>query len=247
MFGDLGSGEVRAAVQARVAACDWHAVVGDLEDRGHAVTGSPLLAPGQCAQLREAFDQDRLYRSTIAMARYRFGEGTYRYYAYDLPAAVGGIREGVYPVLAQLANAWAERLDQPARYPAGLGDFLVRCHANGQAKPTPLILRYGAGGWNALHQDLYGETAFPFQLTVALTGLGSDFSGGENLLVEQRPRAQSRGTALQIPLGHALVFPTSHRPVAGTRGTYRATMRHGVSTVTAGVRFTLGVIFHDAA
>lgn len=246
MLGDLGSGDIQAAVLARVAACDWDTALSDIDDQGHAVTGTPLLAGEECAQLREHFDQDQLYRSTIDMARYRFGEGTYRYYAYDLPAAVAGIRRAAYPALAQLANAWAGRLGRAPRYPAGLEEFLGRCHASGQAKPTPLILRYGEGGWNALHQDLYGETAFPLQLTVALTEPGSDFSGGENLLVEQRPRAQSRGTAVQIPLGHALVFPTSHRPVAGTRSTYRATVRHGVSTVTTGVRFTLGVIFHDA-
>lgn len=246
-LGHLGSGDGGAAALARVAACDWDAVLGDLDERGWAITPSPLLAEGECAQLREAFGQDQLFRSTIDMARYRFGQGTYRYYGYPLPVVVAGVRETAYPPLAQLANAWAERLGQVAPYPAVLEEFLLRCHASGQAKPTPLILRYEPGGWNALHQDLYGEMAFPFQLTVALTEPGSDFTGGENLLVEQRPRAQSRGTALQIPLGQALVLPTSHRPIAGTRGHYRTTIRHGVSTVTAGVRLTLGIIFHDAA
>lgn len=236
-----------AAVRARVSGCDWSALAAGLEERGHAVTATPFLTPRACAQLREGFADDGLFRSTIDMARYRFGEGTYRYYAYDLPPAVSAIRKAAYPPLAELANAWARRLGQPVPFPSELGEYVERCHAAGQTKPTPLILRYGPGGYNTLHQDLYGELAFPFQLTVALTEAGADFTGGENLFVEQRPRAQSRGTAVNVPLGHAVIFPTRHRPVAGTRGTYRATVKHGVSTVTSGQRFSLGVIFHDAA
>jgi hypothetical protein len=230
-----------------LAGFNWDAVVADLDRQGHALTSAPLLDPDECRRLREAFHDDELFRATVDMARYRFGVGTYRYYTDQLPPIVENLRRTAYPALAVLANNWAERLGELYRYPAELEPFLDHCHAAGQAKPTPLILRYDQGGYNALHQDIYGEVVFPFQLTVALTEPGPDFTGGENLFVEQRPRAQSRGTAVSVPLGHAIVFPTRHRPVTGARGTYRATVRHGVSTVTSGRRFSLGVIFHDAA
>lgn len=238
---------VGTPLRARVEGCDWDALVTGLERQGHAVTANPLLTPDDCAELRGHFEDDGRFRATVDMARHRFGQGTYRYYAYDLPPTVATIRQAAYPALADLANAWAERLDEPGRYPSELGEFVDHCHAAGQHKPTPLILRYAESGYNALHQDLYGEVAFPLQLTVALTQPSTDFTGGENLFVEQRPRAQSRGTAVNVALGHAVVFPTRHRPVTGTRGTYRATTRHGVSTVTSGLRFSLGIIFHDAA
>lgn len=214
---------------------------------GYAISPRPVLGRGDCARLRDQFDDDRSFRSTIDMARYRFGEGRYRYYAHPLPEVVDGLRHALYLPLAGLANQWSAQLGDPVRYPPGLDGFVEVCQRAGQTKPTPLILRYEAGGYNTLHQDLYGDIAFPLQVTVALSEPGRDFTGGENLLVEQRPRAQSRGTAITLPLGHALIFPTRYRPVSGTRGSYRAAMRHGVSTVTSGSRYALGVIFHDAA
>jgi uncharacterized protein len=235
-----------ATVRRRVESCDWDATVEALDRDGHALTPTPLLTPAECRRLRDGFDLHGVFRSTIDMARYRFGEGSYRYYAYPLPPEVAALRDASYSPLSALANAWASRLGESPAYPPDLADLVEVCRATGQAKPTPLILRYQKGGYNALHQDIYGDVAFPLQLTVGLTDPGKDFSGGENLLVEQRPRSQSRGTSVTVPLGHALVFPTRYRPVAGNRGHYRATVRHGVSTVTSGVRFSLGVIFHEA-
>ncbi len=229
------------------ASCDWGAVVGDLDGQGHVLTTVPLLDPEECRRLREGFDDDQLFRATVDMARFRFGLGTYRYFANELPPVVAALRETAYPALATLANDWAARRGDPQRYPDELGPFLDRCHAADQPKPTPLILRYDQGGYNAMHQDIYGEVVFPFQLTVALSEPGTDFTGGENLFVEQRPRAQSRGTAVTVPLGHAVIFPTRHRVVLGAKGPSRSIIRHGVSTVTSGRRFSLGIIFHDAA
>jgi hypothetical protein len=225
---------------------DWATVVADLDAIGHAVTPVAVLDGQTCAELCAGFDDDELFRSTVDMARHRFGEGTYRYYRYPLPPAVQRLREEAYVPLAALATEWSHRLGSEERFPATLADYVASCHARSQPRPTPLILRYDEGGYNALHQDLYGAVAFPFQLTVALTEPGTDFTGGENLLVEQRPRAQSRGTAITVPLGHALVFPNRYRPVPGARGSYRVNVRHGVSTVTSGRRLSLGVIFHDA-
>jgi hypothetical protein len=222
-------------------------VLAAIDRDGYAISARPVLGRSDCARLRDQFDDDQSFRSTIDMARYRFGEGRYRYYAYPLPDVVDALRRAVYPPLSDLANQWSAQLGDAVRYPPGLDGFVEVCHRAGQTKPTPLILRYEAGGYNTLHQDLYGEIAFPLQVTVALSEPGRDFTGGENLLVEQKPRAQSRGTAITVPLGHALIFPTRYRPVSGTQGPYRATMRHGVSTVTSGSRYALGVIFHDAA
>jgi hypothetical protein len=226
---------------------DWKALLHDVDEQGYAVTPTPLISAADGRDLAEHFDDDRLYRSTIDMARYRFGEGTYRYYQAPLPAPIAALRADLYPRLAPLANRWQEELGLPERFPERLEDLAAACAAAGQTKPTPLILRYRPGGWNAMHQDLYGEIAFPLQVTVALTRPGEDFTGGENLLVEQRPRAQSRGTAITLPRGHGLIFPTRHRPVEGSRGHYRVNVRHGVSTVHTGTRLTLGLIFHDAA
>ncbi len=233
-------------VRRQLEASDWEAVTAAVDADGFAVTPTPLLRPTQCKWLRDRFGENAAFRSTIDMARYRFGEGCYRYYAYPLPPPVAALRDGVYPPLSALANTWASRLGEAPGYPARLEQLVDLCRAAGQTRPTPLILRYERGGYNNLHQDLYGDVAFPLQLTVALSEPGVDFTGGENLLVEQRPRSQSRGTSVTIPLGHALIFPTQHRPVAGGRGHYRATVRHGISTVTSGIRFTLGVIFHEA-
>jgi uncharacterized protein len=225
---------------------DWDDLAHQIDEDGFAVTPTPLLTARQCRDLRNGFDDDDQFRSTIDMARYRFGDGVYRYYRYPLPASVADLREAAYPPLAAIANRWQEQLGRPERYPAALAQLLERCHAAGQTRPTPLILRYGAGGYNCLHQDLYGDIAFPLQLTVALTDARRDYTGGEHLFVEQRPRAQSRGTAVTLPQGRGVVFPTQFRPVKGARGAYRVGMRHGVSTVRSGERVTLGVIFHDA-
>jgi hypothetical protein len=226
---------------------DWTSVVDEVNTTGHAVTSTPVLTDDDCDALIAGFDDDASFRSTVDMARHRFGEGTYRYYRYPLPPAVEQLREESYPALADLGNQWSRRLGEPTDYPHTLDTYLRLCHRHEQTKPTPLILRYDAGGWNALHQDLYGELAFPFQLTVALSEASGDYTGGENLLVEQRPRAQSRGTSVTIPRGHALVFPNRYRPVDGARGAYRVTVRHGLSTITSGRRLSLGIIFHDAA
>ncbi len=233
-------------VRRRVEACDWDAIAERVDQDGYAVTPSAVLSRAQCKWLRDRFREDAGFRSTIDMARYRLGEGCYRYYDYPLPPTVAELRDASYPPLAALANDWASRLGQEPSYPPRLRQLVEVCRAAGQTKPTPLILRYERGGYNNLHQDLYGDVAFPLQLTVALTEPGADFTGGENLFVEQRPRSQSRGTAVTVPLGHAVIFPTRYRPVTGSRGHYRAAVRHGISTVTSGVRLTLGVIFHEA-
>ncbi len=233
-------------VRRRLAGLDWESLADDLDRVGYAVTPVPVITAATADQLRSAFDDDRLYRSTVHMARHQYGEGVYRYFRDPLPPVVGALREAAYPPLSIVANRWAVRLGSPDRYPDRHSELARRCHAVGQTEPTPLALRYGPGGYNALHQDLYGEIAFPLQVAIALTEPGRDFTGGENLLVEQRPRAQSRGTAITVPLGHALVFPNRHRPVRGTRGDHRVTVRHGVSTVRSGERLTLGIIFHDA-
>jgi uncharacterized protein len=225
---------------------DWNPVLARLDRDGYAVTDGPVLTAVEAQELRDQFDDEVRFRATIDMARYRFGEGSYRYYAYPLPDVVGTIRDDAYAPLAPLANAWSDRLGQPKRYPGQLNQFLEICRLAGQSRPTPLILRYQTGGYNALHQDLYGEVAFPFQLTIGLSHPAIDFTGGENLLIEQRPRAQSRGTAITLPLGHVLVFPNRYRPVPAARGWSRTVMRHGISTVRSGVRYALGVIFHDA-
>ncbi|MDE3156387.1 MAG: 2OG-Fe(II) oxygenase [Acidobacteriota bacterium] len=205
-----------------------------------------VLTEDQCARLRAMYDDDRLFRSTVDMTRYRFGEGEYKYFADPLPGEVQALRVNMYALLVPVANDWMERLGRPHRYPATLDEFRDRCRAHGQTRPTPLLLRYEAGGYNCLHQDLYGDLAFPFQLVVALSRRDVDYTGGEFLLVEQRPRAQSRGEAVTIEQGDGVIFANSDRPVAGARGFHRVTMRHGVSRVRSGERMTLGVIFHDA-
>jgi hypothetical protein len=225
---------------------DWDALAGQIDVDGCAVTPGPLLDAETCRDLRDGFHDDGRYRATIDMARFRFGEGQYRYFRYPLPPAVAALREALYPPLAAIANEWQDQLGDRERFPDSLAELTARCRAVGQDRPTPLVLRYEDGGYNCLHQDLYGDIAFPLQVTVALTRPGDDFTGGENLFVEQRPRSQSRGTAVTVPFGHGVVFPTRYRPVAGARGHYRVAVRHGVSTVRSGERVTLGVIFHDA-
>ena len=230
----------------RVAGLDWPRIEADLDAQGYATTG-PLLTAEECRALAGLYPEDGPFRSRIVMARHGFGRGEYKYFAYPLPAEVAALRTTAYPHLAPIANRWAESMGQPVRYPETLGAFLARCHAAGQQRPTPLLLRYGAGDYNCLHQDLYGELAFPLQLALLLNEPGRDFAGGEFVLVEQRPRQQSRPEVVPLRQGEAVIFATSHRPTQGTRGPYRVTMRHGVSRVRAGSRHTLGIIFHDAA
>jgi uncharacterized protein len=223
-------------------------VEGTLEavDRGgFGVTAEPLLTPDECAGLRALWDELDHFRKTVEMGRVRFGEGTYRYFRHPMPPLVAALRTATYAPLAALASEWATRLGQP-RFPEEHEAFLERCTAAGQTKATPLLLRYGTGGYNCLHQDLYGEVAFPLQITVALSEVGVDHTGGESVFVEQRPRAQSRAFVTPVPLGHAVVFATNERPAAGTRGYHRVRLRHGVATVTSGARFALGIIYHDA-
>ncbi len=232
-------------VERRVARIDWPSVSDSLAERGFARVGR-LLTARECASLAALFDVDERFRSTVEMARHRFGEGRYRYFDEPLPAAVAALRRALYPPLAAIANRWGKALGGTLRFPASLGAFLAICHREGQTRPTPLLLRYGPGGFNCLHQDLYGRIAFPLQATVLLSEPEHDFRGGEFLLVEQRPRQQSRGTAIALARGEGVVFPNAARPVEGARGVYRAQHRHGVSEVREGVRDALGIIFHDA-
>jgi hypothetical protein len=227
------------------ARLDWAAVAEALDGEGYA-TLPALLSAGECRRLRERFDEEPLFRATIDMARYNFGRGTYRYFAYPLPDDVQALRAALYPPLARIANDWAKRLGQPAEWPESLAELTAHCHRHGQARPTPLLLRYGSGDYNCLHQDLYGPIHFPLQVIVMLSDPGRDFSGGELVLVEQRPRMQSRPMVVPLALGAAAIVPVRERPRLGTRGYHRVQMRHGVSRVSCGTRTTLGVIFHDA-
>ena len=234
------------AAAQRVAAVDWGQAAAALDERGYATTAA-LLTSEQCRGLAALYDREEAFRSRVVMQRHGFGRGEYKYLRYPLPAIVEALRQAIYPHLAPIANRWHERLREEGRFPATLGSYLKECHDAGQARPTPLILKYEADDYNCLHQDLYGPLVFPLQLTVLLSAPESDFSGGEFLLVEQRPRAQSRGEVVPLRQGEAVIFPVHHRPVEGTRGAYRVMMRHGVSRLRAGHRFTLGIIFHDAA
>ena len=228
-----------------LAAFNWKSVATDVTENGAAVLRN-LLPPASCETVAELYDQPEGFRSHVHMARHNFGKGEYRYFAYPLPAQVARLRESLYVRLAPIANRWNERLGLEARYPATHAQFLERCHAAGQRLPTPLLLRYKAGDYNCLHQDLYGEIWFPLQITAFLSKPSVDFDGGEFMLVEQRPRAQSIGEALQPVQGALVIFTTRYRPIKGTRGYYRANVRHGVSRIRRGKRSTLGIIFHDA-
>ncbi len=232
-------------IRRRVDSLDWERLNEQLDAVGHAITPA-LLDPDECAGLAGLFD-DGKFRSTIDMARYRFGDGRYRYFDRPLPKQIAALRASFYPHLARVANRWSAllRRDQET-WPLKHEELIARCEAAGQNRPTPLILRYGEGDWNALHQDLYGEVHFPFQILTILSERGADFDGGEFVLLEQRPRAQSRAYVLTPPRGAFVIFPTSERPVSGKNGYYRVGMRHGVSTVTGGQRTALGVVFHDA-
>jgi hypothetical protein len=230
----------------RVTGVDWRQAAASLDERGYATTAA-LLSNEQCLGLAALYDWDEAFRSRVVMQRHGFGRGEYKYLRYPLPPIVEALRQAIYPQLAPIANRWRERLREEGQFPAALGAYLKECHKAGQERPTPLILKYETGDYNCLHQDLYGPLVFPLQLTVLLSAPEADFSGGEFLLVEQRPRAQSRGEVVPLQQGEAVIFPVHHRPVEGTRGPYRVTMRHGVSRLRSGERYTLGIIFHDAA
>ncbi|MGA5544909.1 2OG-Fe(II) oxygenase [Mycobacterium sp. NPDC051198] len=230
----------------RVAAADWDAIRSDLDSVGCALTG-PLLTAAEADRIAALYPDEHLFRSTIDMSRYRFGEGEYRYFADPYPDPVVALKHALYPRLLPIARDWWTKLRREAPWPDDLDDWLDMCHAAGQTKTTAILLRYEAGDWNALHRDLYGELVFPLHVVINLTSPGVDHTGGEFLLYEQRPRAQSRGTATVIPQGHGLVFTTRDRPVPSARGWSAAPVRHGVSVVRSGTRFTLGLVFHDAA
>jgi hypothetical protein len=232
-------------IKERLEHLDWQAIERSLWEHGYAKT-PPVLTPDECAALIALYADESKFRSRIDMARYRFGSGEYKYFADPLPPLVQALRTHAYPYLAVIANRWMKALRIPERFPTDLSGLLARCREHGQTRPTPLLLFYQADGYNCLHQDLYGEIVFPLQLTCFLSQHGRDYTGGEFLLVEQRPRAQSRGEAITTERGEIVIFPTRYRPVAGVRGYYRAQMRHGVSRVTSGSRYTLGVIFHNA-
>lgn len=231
--------------EERVAALDWAAAAAALDERGYATL--PLLEARACAELAALYDREDAFRRHIVMQRHGYGSGEYKYFRYPLPASVATLRHAVYPRLAAVANRWHERLREGGRFPATLDAYLDECHRAGQQRPTPLMLKYGHGDYNRLHQDLYGALVFPLQLTVLLSDPERDFSGGEFLLVEQRPRMQSRGEVVPLRQGEAVIFPVHHRPIGGSRGEVRVTMRHGVSRLRSGARMTLGIIFHDAA
>jgi hypothetical protein len=232
-------------LQGRLEALDWNALEADLNGQGYAVT-PPLFSQGECAEIAALYPRDALFRKTVNMARQSFGEGEYRYFADPVPEPIASLRESFYTPLAVIANGWAQRLRNSERYPETFGEYRAVCQRNEQVYPTPLILDYRTGGYNCLHQDVYGELAFPLQAAGMLSRPGVDFEGGEFLLVEQRPRKQSRGEAVVLEQGQFILFPNQIRPAPGHRGDYRVNVRHGVSRIRSGHRRTLGIIFHDA-
>jgi uncharacterized protein len=234
------------SIQDRVNEIVWGDIASQLSETGYALTGS-ILTRTECASLAALFSQENRFRSHVVMERYRFGKGDYKYLRYPLPDIIERLRTATYPHLAKIANQWSEELGSTREpFPLDHKDFLKRCHRAGQKNPTPLILHYEAGGYNCLHQDLYGEIAFPLQLVVMLGQQGRDWEGGEFVLVENVPRAQSRAEVITVDQGHGIVFTTRYRPVKGSRGNYRVSIRHGVSRVRRGTRYTLGLIYHDA-
>jgi hypothetical protein len=240
-----GEAAVAAAAVQRVDALAWDRVSSELDAHGCAVL-ERLLAPEACEALAALYPDDERFRSRVVMGRHGFGRGEYKYFSYPLPEIIAGLRTALYARLSPVANRWNEALRLDVRYPADHRDFLARCHAAGQRKPTPLLLQYGPDDFNCLHQDLYGEHVFPIQVAVLLSEPGRDFSGGEFVLTEQRPRMQSRAEVVPLRQGDAVAFAVHHRPVQGTRGVYRVNLRHGVSRIRTGRRHTLGIIFHDA-
>jgi hypothetical protein len=239
------TGRSGRTVSHRVETLDWERLARDLDAGGSAVV-EKLLTPPECVALAEFYGAENSFRSRVVMGRHGFGRGEYKYFAYPLPDIVAELRTALYPQLVPVANRWNESMRVDARYPVNHAEFLGRCRTAGQDRPTPLLLQYEAGDYNCLHQDLYGEHVFPLQVAVLLSRPGTDFSGGEFVMTEQRPRMQSRPEVVPLEQGDAVIFAVSHRPVQGTRGTYRVNLRHGVSRVRSGMRHTLGVIFHDA-
>jgi uncharacterized protein len=234
-----------ARPDARLQAYDWAGIADELDAHGCAMLEA-LLSPNECMALARLYADDGRFRSRVVMGRHGFGRGEYRYFDYPLPDVVAELRGAAYPLLVPIANRWNASMGLAVRYPATHAEFIERCHAAGQRRPTPLLLQYGAGDYNCLHQDLYGEHVFPLQLAILLSEPGRDFSGGEFVLTEQRPRMQSRVEVAPLRQGDAVLFAVQQRPVQGTRGSYRVNMRHGVSRVRSGHRHTLGIIFHDA-
>lgn len=229
-----------------VKTLDWEALVVSLNDKGYARIPS-MLSTDECVTLKNGYSNSSLYRSVINMQRYRFGKGEYKYFSYPLPDIIQSLRKEFYHPLSLVANQWMQQLGIEVSYESEHKNFIERCHQHNQLRPTPLILKYEATGFNTLHQDLYGDVYFPFQIVFALSEEGKDYEGGESVLVEQVPRAQSRAEVLRLNLGDALIFTTNFRPVKGTKGYYRAKMKHGISEVKSGVRYALGIIFHDAS
>jgi len=244
-LGEAPARTMSGDIAGRVQALDWNRIGQDLDTQGSAVIAGLLDAP-ECAALAGLYQAEDLFRSRVVMARHGFGRGEYQYFSYPLPDAVTALRSSIYPQLAPIANRWNTAMGIEVRYPARHAEFIARCHDAGQRRPTPLLLQYGVGDYNCLHQDLYGEHVFPIQLAILLSEPGRDFSGGEFVLTEQRPRMQSRPEVVPLRQGDAVAFAVHHRPVRGTRGVYRVNLRHGVSRLRSGHRHTLGIIFHDA-
>jgi len=234
------------AIETRIAGLDWGRITQEIDQRGWATTG-PLLSHNERQALIDGYARDELYRSTVVMSRHGFGQGEYRYFAYPLPPLIHRLRLSLYERLVPLANQWRGALGKAANFPGSFEEYILQCHTEGQARPTPLILRYGPGDYNCLHQDLYGELSFPLQAAFLLSQPGTQFTGGELVLTEQRPRMQSRVQVVPLEAGEAVIFAVNHRPVQGSRGIYRVAMRHGVSPLREGRRHTLGIILHDAA
>jgi hypothetical protein len=233
------------SIKERIERLDWRSIEEGLDRSGYALT-STVLRASECREIIDLYANDKIFRSRVVMERHNFGRGEYRYFADPLPQIVLELREHFYPPLAEIANRWMPRLQQRERYPPTLAEFINHCHKHQQTKPTPLVLRYETDDYNCLHQDLYGELSFPLQAACVLNTQGRDFTGGEFLLAEQRPRAQTRAEAITIEEGQFIIFPNRWRPVSGTRGDYRVNMRHGVSRLRSGMRYCLGIIFHDA-
>ena len=233
------------SIEGRIAALDWNRIQSDLAERGYATTGR-LLTAAECSRMVADYESEARFRSRVVMAQHGFGRGEYKYFRYPLPEIIAHLRPALYEHLAPIANRWENLLGGSDRYPSSHSDFLDRCRDAGQSRPTPLLLHYEKDDYNCLHQDVYGEVFFPLQVTFLLSTAGRDFTGGEFLLAEQRPRMQSRAEVVPLVRGEGVVFAGRHRPAQGTRGAYRVTLRHGVSRVRSGRRFTLGVIFHDA-
>jgi uncharacterized protein len=229
----------------KIEKIDWDSVSQDLDEQGSAIIDQ-LLSADECRAIASLYPEDDVFRSKVVMGRHGFGRGEYKYFSYPLPDLIASLRTAVYPRLVPIANRWNTAMGIDVRYPENHADFIERCHQAGQVRPTPLLLQYGAGDYNCLHQDLYGDHVFPLQLAILLSEPGKDFTGGEFVMTEQRPRMQSRPMVVPLRQGDGVVFAVHNRPVQGTRGFYRVNLRHGVSRIRSGHRHTVGIIFHDA-